>query len=430
MTSETRGYAIVLSALLLLAGGAGAGHAAPDKLGKVNVLGVWKGEELRSFRAVVKPWEKETGGKMRFEGSRDLSAVLTARAAKGDAPDVAILPNPGLMVQLAKTKKLVPLDGMLDMTHFEAEYARTWIELGSVEGSLYGVFYKAANKSTLWYSPQQFSDHQWPIPRTWKSLLAVSERIHEEGKTPWALGLESGDASGWPATDWIGEILLKEYGPEKYDAWVAHEIPWTDEAVRSAWENFGRIAHGEGYVAGGASGILTTGFREAAYRVFRKPPKAYLYFLGSFTKKFITERFSGLMPAKDYSFIPFPALNPAYSGAVTGGADVVVVFKDNATTRSFINYLASAEAQEIWVERGGFTAVNRKVRLHSYPDWVSARIALQLSNAKVFRFDADDQMPAEVQKAFWKGALDYVRDQASLDRVLEDIEAVARKAYR
>lgn len=396
----------------------------------VDVLGVWGGDEVESFRVMVSPWEKKTGASVDFSGSRDLSAVLTTRVAAGNPPDIAILPNTGMMVDLAETGKLVPLDSFLNMERHRQEYSRAWIELGTVGGRLYGLFMKADSKSTVWYSPTVLSARGWKVPETWDELIALSDRIREEGMRPWSVAVESGEASGWPATDWIGEILLHESGPEVYDQWVRHDIPWTDGRIRSAWEKFGRIALTPGYVPGSAAGILATGFIDGAYLPFTDPPGAVMYFLGAFTQGFIAEQFPDLEAGRDYAFFPFPAIDPRWRGAVTGGANVVVAFRDDAEVRSLIGYLASAEAQRIWVERGGFTAVNSKVDLDLYPDALARRAAEQLAAAEVFRFDADDSMPPAVQKAFWEGILAYLQDPASLGRILDEIEARAAEAYR
>jgi len=243
------------------------------------------------------------------------------------------------------------------------------------------------------------------------------------------VAVESGEASGWPATDWIEQILLHESGGEVFDQWVSHDIPWTDPRIKSAWEKFGVIVLTPGYVPGGAIAALATNFVDGSYLPFDDPPKAGMYYLGAFTQGFIAAQFPDLQPDEDYSFFPFPTITPEYAGAVTGGANVVVVFKDNATTRSFVEYLASPEAQQIWVNLGGFTAVNKRVSLDAYPDPLARRAAEQLTAATIFRFDADDSMPSAVQKAFWDGTLAYLQNPSQLDDILAQIEAVATDAY-
>jgi len=403
--------------------------AQPDEIGSVEVLGVWGGDEVASFEAMVAPWEQETGGTMEFTGTRDLIAILTTRVAAGNPPDVAILPNPGQMVELAGDGELVALDSFLDMDKIGQEYAQGWIDLGTVDGKLYGMFMKASSKGTVWYNPKVFAANDWEVPTTWDEMIALSDLIVDEGMNPWSVAVESGEASGWPATDWIGEILLHESGGEVYDQWVNHDIPWTDSKIKSAWEKFGQITLTPDYVPGGAIAVLATNFIDGSYLPYEDPPKAAMYYLGAFTQGFIAEQFPDLVAGEDYAFFPFLTIDPQYAGAVTGGADVVVVFNDNLTTRSFIEYLASAEAQQIWVERGGFTATNNLVSLDAYPDPLARLAAEQLTGATVFRFDADDSMPSAVQKAFWDGTLAYLQNPDQLDSILADIEARAVDAY-
>jgi alpha-glucoside transport system substrate-binding protein len=387
------------------------------------------GEELESFEAMVAPWEQQTGGNMDFTGTRDLIAILTTRVQGANPPDVAILPNPAQMVELARDGELVPLDSFLDMDKIGMEYAQGWIDLGTVDGNLYGIFMKVANKGTVWYNPKTFADNGWEVPTTWDEIIALSDEILDSGLAPWSIGVESGQASGWPGTDWISQIVLREYGGEVYDQWTSHEIPWTDPKIKEAWQRWGTIALTPGYVPGGATAILATNFTDASYLPFEDPPQAAMYYLGSFTQGFIEEQFPALVAEEDYSFFPFPVINPQYSGGVTAGADVVIMFNDNPTTRSFLEYLASAEAQQIWVERGGFTSVNNQVDLDAYPDPLASLAAEQLGEATLFRYGAGDVIPPAVQTAFWQGILAYLQDPNQLDSILANIEAQAVASY-
>jgi alpha-glucoside transport system substrate-binding protein len=378
---------------------------------------------------MVQPWEEMTGGSLEFEGTRDLTAVLRTRIAGGNPPDVAILPNPALMEEFARAGHLQPLDEMLDMDTFRQDYAPAWNDLGTVDGRLYGVFMKAANKSTVWYNPGEFQGNNYTVPEDWDGLMALSDQMVQDGMTPWSMAVDSGASSGWPASDWIAEIVLNSYGPEFYDQWVTHEVAWTDPRIKEAFERFGQVAHTEGYIAGGVPAILSTNFMDGAYLPFMDPPRAMMYYLGSFTQGFLEDQFPELAPVEDYDFFSFPVIVSEYAGSVTGGADVVVVFRDNPTTASFVEYVASAEAQSVWVERGGFTSVNRSVASESYPDALAAKAAEQLATAAFFRFGAGDMMPAQVQSAFWTGLLGYLQNPDDLDQILQDIEEVAQDAY-
>jgi alpha-glucoside transport system substrate-binding protein len=318
---------------------------------------------------------------------------------------------------------------VLDMGQIRADHSDAWIDLGTIDGNLYGLFIKAATKSTVWYNPGNFAEAGYEIPETWDELVALSEEMLADGTAPWSIGIESGGATGWPATDWIAEILLAESGPDVYDQWVAHEIPWTDPAIKSAFEKFGVMALTSGFVPGGADAILATGFEEASYLPFQDPPQAHMYFLGSFTQGFIANQFPDLVPEQDYDFFKFPYVDPAYAGAATGGADVAAMFNDTPSARSLMNYLADGASWESWAAAGGYASPNRSLDPSVYPDALAAKAAEQLTESAIFRFGAGDLMPSEVQNAFWNATIDYLQQPGNLDTILGDVEAVAAEAY-
>jgi len=395
----------------------------------LDLLNVWTGEEQASFDAVVAPFTAQTGIVVNVESTRDLNATLTARIQGRNPPDIAILPNPGKMQQLAAQGHLVSLDNFLDVNQIKQDYAKGWIDLGTYNNKLYALFYKAANKGTIWYSPKQFTANNYQIPASWQDLLTLSGSIASSGKFPWSMGVSSGSASGWPGADWIAEIYLNLNGPQMYDKWVAHTIPWTDSSIKDAFQMFGQIAGGTNYINGAPASILATGFQDASYKPFNTPPTAYMYYLGDFTEGFITTQFTTDVPGTDFNFFAFPTINSQYQNAVTGGADVVTALTNNGAVKQLIQYMATAQAQEIWVKRGGFTATNKKVDLSAYPDQVAQNSAKMLTSANFFRFGADDLMPSQVEDAFWKGVLTFIGDQTQLDNVLQTIEAVAMQAY-
>ncbi|GER81394.1 MAG: extracellular solute-binding protein [Thermogemmatispora sp.] len=405
------------------------GSSTPATVSSIDVLNVWSGEEQQSFDAVVTPFESQSKITVKIEATRDLDAVLTSRLRGGNPPDIAVLPNPGKMQQLASQGKLIPLDSFLDMNKVKSDYASTWIDLGSYNGRLYALFYKAANKGTIWYNPTQFQAIGGTIPKTWDDLIKLSDMIAGKGKYPWSMGVESGSASGWPAADWVDEIFLLQSGPDLYDQWVNHKIPWTHSSVKQAFQTFAQIVTGKHYINGAPQSILATNFQDASYAPFKNPPEAYLYYLGDFTAGFITAQFKSAQPGKDFNFFPFPTINPQYQGAVTGGADVIVALRDNNGVRELVKYLETAQAQEIWVKRGGFTSPSKAVSLSAYPNDVARASAQMLTSATIFRFGADDLMPPAMETAYWKAMLDFIKDPTKLDSILSSLESTAQQAY-
>ncbi len=405
--------------------------AMPPRIGgTVRVLAVWGGEERESFLAMVKPFEDRTGVTVAYEATRDLNAVLTTRVQAGNPPDVAAMPGPGQMTEFARRGALVPLDSVLDRKNLHAQYALTWLDLGSVRGKLYGIFVKTALKGLIWYNPKVFLKAGRTIPKTWDQLMALTNSIARMGTTPWCIGLESGAASGWPATDWIEDILLRSAGPETYDRWVDHRIPWTARAVKRAWDLFGRIAANPKFVLGGPQGVLATNFGQAPFPMFTDPPRCYLHHQATFIQDFIQKQFPQVKPVEDLDFFSMPPVDPNYAGAAIAAGDILAMFRDTPQAHALMRWLASSEAQTIWVRRGGALSPNRNVSLDSYLDPLSRKAGQTVTSATVVRFDGSDLMPEALNNAFWKGTLDYVQNPGALNSVLERLERVANAAYK
>jgi alpha-glucoside transport system substrate-binding protein len=395
--------------------------------GTVSVLTVWGGSELDSFMAMVAPFEERTGIRVEHEGTRDLNAVLTTRVQGGNPPDVAGLPGPGQLLQFAREGTLLPLDEGIELQRLEQQYDAGWLDLARYDGQLYGVFIKGAVKSLVWYRPDAFEQAGYQVPQSWTELEQLEQQMIQDGNTPWCIGLESGAASGWPGTDWIEDIMLRTAGPEVYDQWWQHEIPWTDDSVRTAWEIFGERATDPDMVYGGSQNVLSMPFGEAPFPLFDDPPSCYMHRQASFIIDFIQEQFPDLEPGEDYDFFILPGQEGETAPLLVAG-DLFGMFNDTPQSRALINYLTTPEAQQIWAERGGHLSPNVDVDPQVYPDPVSRQIAEALTDAEV-RFDASDMMPEAVNNAFWSGILTYVSNPEALDSILQDIESTAQGAY-
>jgi len=396
----------------------------------VSVLGVWTGNEAEAFNKMVAPFEAETGIKVEFTGTRDLPAVLTTQVEAGNPPDVSAIPNPGQMIEFAKENKLVDLSTFMDMDVLRSDYSSTWIDLGTYQGKFCGVFISADLKSLIWYNPKAFAAAGYKVPTTWDEMIALSDKIVADGKTPWAIGLESGAASGWAGTDWIEDIMLRTVKPEVYDLWVKHGISWLDDSVQRAFDLFGQIALNKKYVYGGTNAELTINFGDSPDALFTTPPNAYLHRQATFIKSFILDHFPRLVPGEDFDFFPFPPIDPQYGTPALGAADMFAMFKDTPEARAFMEYIVSPAAQEIWIGELGKLSANKRVNPAVYPDDLTRKAAKILSEASTFRFDGSDLMPSAVGAgSFWTGILDYING-VSLKKVLMTIETTALDAYR
>ncbi len=431
MATERRTALALMSALTaLLVAGAGNSAAAGKVGGTVSVLASWGGAELDSFNAMVKPFEDRTGVRVEFQGTRDLSAVLQTRVQGGNPPDVAGLPNPGALPSLARSHALKPLGGVLDMAQVDRDYPAAWRDIGRIGGQPYAIVVKTALKGLIWYDPKTLASEHVALPPTWAGMMALTDRLAGRGMTAWCLGLGSGATTGWPATDWIDMLLLRASGPAAHDAWVQHKIGWDATAVRQAWEQFGRIATNPKYVYGGPQAVLATDFSEAPFPMFARPPRCLFHMQATFVEDMIQRQFAWMRPGSDLAFVPMPRIAPRYAGVAQIAGDVFGMFHDTPQARALMRYLVSADAQAIWVKRGGALSANKGVPLDDYPDPLSRRAAGLLVHASVARFGAGDMMPPEMTAAFYKGTLDYVSHPDQLRSILGHLEAVARDAYK
>lgn len=398
----------------------------------ISFLTVWSGEdELPNWENMVAPFVEETGCTIEVESTRDIVPVLTTRVEAGNPPDIAGVPSFGAIRTFLEEGDVVPLD-FLDQDRLQEQFGDAWIELGSWDGTLYGVLPRAAVKSLVWYSPTAFEAAGYEVPETWDELIDLCEQIVDDGAACFSIGLESAAASGWPATDWIEDIMLRTTSLENYDGWVNHDISWTSDEVTRAWETFGEIVGNEDFQYGGSAGTLATNFGEAICSLFTDPPGAYLHRQASFIQSFIADCEGGadLEPGVDYDFFFFPPIDDEYGSPMLGSADLFVMFNDSEGARQLMDFLTQPEALTGWLEGGGSgIATNREFPAENYPDELTRRAAELLGQATAFRFDGSDLMPGDVNQAFWTGTLNFVGNTDDLPTILESIESVAAEAY-
>lgn len=387
---------------------------------QVTVLGVVIGEQQKKLEQALAPFEEETGIKVVYEGTDAFATLLPIRVESGNAPDIAMFPQPGLMLDLAKEGQLVPLETFMAKSNLQEAYSDDWLKLATLDGQIYGVWYRAAVKSLVWYNPEVFKSAGYEIPQTWQEMMALSDKIVAEGKVPWCLGIESGDATGWVATDWVEDIMLRTAGGEVYDEWVTHKIPFNDPRVKNAVTKFGEIARNDKYVLGGHIGVISTPFGDSPNPLLENPPGCYLHRQASFIASFFPEN---VKLGEDVDIFPLPPINPEFGNSVLVAGDVFAMFNDTPEARKLMEYLASKKPHEIWAKLGGYISPHQQVSLDVYPDEITKRQAEILLNADLIRFDASDLMPGAVGTGtFWSGMVDYVGG-SDVDTVLDNIEA-------
>ena len=418
MSRPLRLRLVSLFALFALVG-AGACTAAPEGQlgGIVHVVGSWDGTEEDAFMAMVRPFEQQSGVTVQYVGTRDLNGMLWEGVAKGHPPDVAGLPGPGQMAEFARHGALKDVGNVIDLGDYKLDTVPTFIDLGTVDGRLVGVFIKATLKGLIWYNPSVYTQEP---PATWDDLQTSASRALRPGTSIWCVALESESTSGWPGTDWIEDIVLRQSGPSVYDDWVSGRLPWTSPEIRTGFDTFGSVVENAN---GGSALELTTKFQDGGNGLFHSPPTCLFHHQATFMTQFFKSEAGAHVG--EYDFFPFPQIDPRYANSVTGGGDLFGMFNDTPQARALMRYLITPEAQSIWVKRGGALSVNTRVT--DYPDDISRRAAQVLTSADRFRFDGSDLMPEQMNEAFLQGILDYVRDPNTLDDVLERLDATQRE---
>ena len=400
--------------------GGGGGEAVS---GSINVLAVWTGAEGEAFQAVIDGFnEEQPDVEVNYTANQDPATVLSTSVEGGNPPDVAALPSPGIMADFAGRGALTPIDFARDT--IEENYADVWLDLGTVENELYGVFFKGANKSTVWYNVEQFEQAGIEPAEDWETFLSNAETLGASGVPAYSIG----GADGWTLTDLFENIYLRTAGPEMYDQLATHEIPWTDESVINALTEMGKILGDTENIAGGTSGALQADFPTSVTQVFSDPPKAAQVIEGDFVGGVISAE-TQAEPETGFNVANFPDIGESDS-PVVGGGDVVVMFKDNPAARAFIEYLATPEAAEIWASRGGFSSPNQNVDPSVYPDEIQRTTATALAEAEVFRFDLSDLQPAAFgSDAMFSILQDFLRNPDDVQGTAQALEDAAAKAY-
>jgi ABC-type glycerol-3-phosphate transport system substrate-binding protein len=395
--------------------------------GTISVMAVWTGPEQEAFQAVLDGFtEANPDVTVNYTSAGDqLPTQLSTAVEGGNPPDVAVLPQPGLMTDFAGQGALQPID--FAAGDIEENFGEDVVSLGTVDGTLYGFLFKAANKSLVWYNVQAFSDAGVEPAEEWEAFLENAGTLSASGVPAYSIG----GADGWTLTDLFENIYLRTAGPEMYDQLAAHEIPWTDQSVKDALTEMAKIVGDEQNIAGGTSGALQTDFPTSVTQVFADPPAAAQVLEGDFVAGVITDS-TEAAAGEGFDVSKFPAIGES-GDVVVGGGDTVVMFKDSPAAQALITYLTTPEAAELWAERGGFASLNRNMDTSVYPDEITQTTAGALSETEVFRFDLSDLQPAAfggtVGQGLFKLFQDFLRNPDDVDGITQQMETAAAQAF-
>lgn len=394
---------------------------------RLTIASPWLGPDAQAAEAVLAYFAKATGAVVSQNGSDSFEQQIVIDTEAGSPPNLAVFPQPGLACDLAARGFLAPLGD--ETANWMAEnYAAgpSWVALGTCDGAdgFYSFSYNVNVKSLVWFVPENFEEAGYEIPQTMEELKALTDQIVADGDTPWCIGLGSGGATGWPATDWVEDMLLRTQSPNVYDQWVNNEITFDDPRIVAAIEEFGEFALNDDYVAGGASAVASTDFRDSPKGLFNSPPQCYMHRQASFIPAFFPE---DTVVGEDADFFYFPAYAAKDLGnPVLGAGTLISITDDSAVTRGFIEFLKTPIAHEIWmsIETQGFLTPHKGVNPETYHSDTLRKQGEILANATTFRFDGSDLMPGAIGAgAFWTGMVDYSGGSKTAAEVAAEIQA-------
>ena len=403
-----------------------------DELKKVDlkgetltIFGPWRGDDETHVQVVLEYFREATGADVKYSSSENYEQQVVIDTQAGSPANISVLPQPGLIADLASKGLLSPLTDA-DKAWMIENYGagQSWVDIGTAKDKdgkpqFLGFSYKTDLKSLVWYSPENFADAGYEVPKTMEELIALSDKIVADGGKPWCIGLGSGGATGWPATDWIEDIMLRTQPPEVYDKWVTNEVKFTDPAVTGALDIFGSFAKNDAYVDGGAAGVASTDFRDSPKGLFTTPPKCYMHHQASFIPSFFPE---GTKMGEDADFFYFPtyASKPELGKPVLGAGTLFTITKDSKAARAFIDFLKLPLAHELWMADGGFLTPLKSANPAAYANDAARKQGDIMATASTFRFDGSDLMPGKIGAgAFWTGMVDFVGGKSSADTAAE-----------
>ena len=408
-------------------GGTSTASGSTNVSGSIRMVGVWTGAEQQHFQAVLAGFKKKYPNvKVTYRSTGDNTPTVLATAVTGgNPPDLAAVSQPGLVTDFQKKGSLKNMD--FARSTVLANYPTDIEKLGEINGHLFGLIIKAANKSTVWYNVKAFKDAGVDPPQTWDDMKTAADTLKASGVPAYSIG----GADGWTLTDLFENIYLRQAGADKYDQLTKHEIKWTDQSVIDALNTIGDVLGDSANLAGGTSGALQTDFPTSVSNVFTDSPKAAQVIEGDFVPGVVASS-NPLEPVSGYDVYAFPTIGKG-GNDVVGGGDTLMMFTDNDATRALVNYLATGEAQEVWAKLGGYSAPAKTVNESAYTDDISRKTATAIGQADVFRFDLSDLQPAAFGGTVGQGEFkifqDFLKNPKDAQGIAQALEASAAKAY-
>jgi len=429
ITKRRRRGAVALSATiaLTLSGCLAGGGGGDEEGGDSSEVLIWASMDPPVMDGIQAALDERAEGEdftVRLEPVEDINSLIMQRIQAGDTPDIAMIPQPGVVRDVVdRAETTVPLDDVLDTAALEESMTPGTLEVGAVDGTPYGLLVSMNVKSLVFYNKPAWEDAGYPIPATIDELNQLTEQIKADGNTPWCMGIEDGGSTGWAATDWFEDLVMRYGGAEGYNQWVAHEIPFDSEPVREAAAEFEELLFTEGNVLGGREAIASTNFGNAANPMFKAQPDCWMYKQGSFMTGFFQESAGVENLDEEVGVFGFPPVEEGGENPVLGGGDMAVMMTDDEATATVMEWLADPEIGNEAAPNSSFISPHTTFDASLYPTELTRQMASVAYESTAFLFDGSDQMPGEVGAgSFWREITAWISGETDLDTALQNID--------
>ena len=403
-------------------GSSGGKSGGGDK--QIEIMYGFGGDQSKGFTGAMKQFEQQSGIKIKYtDASQSFDTLIRPRVQGNNPPDIALFPQPGLMLDFAKQGKLQDLSTMLDINALKSQLVPGVLDVATQENKVYGFPVNFNVKSLVWYPKKAWQAKGYKAPTTIAELESLTNQIKADGTAPWCVGIESAGATGWVATDWIEDFVLRYGGTQKYDQWVKHEIKFTDPVVVQAANEFEKLALDDGNVFGGRKSVVSTNFGVAMNPEFQDPPKCYLHKQGNFVlqKGFLTEKIRQNVD-QEVGVFQLPGVD-ANSKQLLVGGDMAGAFSSDDDTKKALEFMASPQFKFSNIATATWLSAFKGFDLNNYPNEITKEVAKLAYSSTESRFDGSDTMPGAVGAgSFWKDMTAWISGQKSLNEALKDID--------
>lgn len=425
MRNQWRGRTSLVAVAALTAVSALAGCGSSDSGKDDKSVTIWSSVDQPVQDGLNKALEakaKPKGITVKWQKVENINQLIMQKIQANDTPDIAFIPQPGVVGDIVKRGKAFPLDDVVDMTTLKDSMIPGTLEAGTVKDKLYGLLVSASNKSLVFYPKKAWAKAGYTPPTTIDEMNALTEKIKSDGNTPWCMGIESDTSTGWPATDWFEDLVMRYGGPEDYKKWVKNEIKFDSDLVKEAAAEFEKLLFTEGNVLGGRKAIASTNFGTAGNPMFDAKPGCWMYKQGSFITGFFPKSVGADLDA-NVGVYGFPPVEAGGDNPVLGAGDMATMLDDSKSTKDVMKMLSETDIGNGAAGTSSFLSPHKDFDVSKYPNDLTRQVAKVAYDSTEFLFDGSDQMPGEVGAGtFWKDMTAWISGQEDLNTALKNID--------